>query len=99
MACAFSIYESKKKKKKYPRIHSAQRELTSRTTKRPFLSGYTKAKDILASLLLAAGVTSLTCERDGIKMAPKILELKHSMQKIACITTENKKQLIWHRHE
>ena len=30
-------------------------------TKRPRLSGYTKAKDSFALLLLASGATSLTC--------------------------------------
>lgn len=36
--------------------------LTSLTKNRPCLSGYTKAKDNFAFLLLAAGATSLTCK-------------------------------------
>ena len=37
--------------------------LTSLTKNRPCLSGYTKAKDSFAFLLLAAGATSLTCRK------------------------------------
>lgn len=42
------------------RCEGLEKLLTSLTTKRPFLSGYTKAKDNFASLLLASGATSLT---------------------------------------
>lgn len=76
-----------------------QGELTSLTTKRSFVSGNMKAKDSLASLLLAAGVTTLTCERDQIKMEPKLLELKHLMQRRASIATKNEKYEIWPEHE
>jgi hypothetical protein len=76
-----------------------QGELTSLTTKRSFVSGNMKAKDSLASLLLAAGVTTLTCERDQIKMEPKLLELKHLMPRRASITTKNEKYEIWPEHE
>jgi hypothetical protein len=44
---------------------------TSLTLKRPFLSGYTKAKDSLAFFLLAAGATSLTCKRNIINYRTK----------------------------
>jgi hypothetical protein len=53
-----------------------QGELTSLTTKRSFVSGNMKAKDSLAFLLFAAGVTSLTCERDQIKYGAKTTRTK-----------------------